>query len=1059
VSRIFIDRPILATVISILITVVGAISLWQLPIARFPDIAPPTVVVRAVFPGADANTVAQSVAAPIEEQVNGVPNMLYMSSKSSNDGVYQLTVTFEIGTAQDLAAVDVQNRITIAQRSLPRQVTEQGIAIYKRAPMVMMAVAVESTDPRFDYLFLSNFASLHVQDVLARVPGVGQVEIFGARDYGMRVWLEPEKMARLGVTTQDVVDVLREQSVVAPAGTIGGEPAPAGQQLQYTVQVRGRLGTPEEFGEVIVRAGDEGSLVRLRDIARVSLGATDYGRSSRSDGRPISMIGIFQLPDANALDVSRRVIATMETLSKDFPPGITWSIPFDTTRFVAESIREVSLTLAIAATLVLIVIYFFLETFRATLIPMLAVPVSLIGTFTAFLALGFSINTLTLFALVLAVGLVVDDAIVVVEAVTTKMANDGLSPREATIAAMREVSNPVIAIALVLSAVFVPVSFLGGLTGQFYRQFALTLSVSVLISAFVALSFTPALCVLLLRPPRELEYHGRLGRIFAVWNRAFERITLEYTRGVRFAIRHWTLALGLFVAVVAAALALIETRPMGFLPGEDQGYVMGIIRLPAGASVQRTDAAVDELRKIAKAMPEVSTFVGVSGLSAMTGTNNSFTGHAFISLSDWNLRKRAESQADGVSRRIERDAAGGITDASVLVVNPAAVPGIGVASGFEFVLQDRRGGDLAAFEAVLRDLIARANERPELSRVLTFFESNVPMIEYEIDRERAKSIGVPISEIFAALETFFGGSYVNDFNMYGRTYRVTAQADAVSRTTPEAVNQLYVRSADGAMVPLSTLVRITERKAPPYIERYNVFRAATIMGQARPGYSSGEAVKAMEEIAASLPPGYGYEWTGAIFQQKQTEGAAPMIFAMALGFVFLVLAGLYESWAVPLAVLLAIPFAVFGAFSGLALRGMDNDVFAQIGLVMLIGLAAKNAILIVEFAKQAHERGMPLVDAAVEGARLRLRPILMTSLAFILGSLPLALGTGAGAGARSVLGTGVVFGMTAATVVGSFLIPAFFVLLQGGAERAQARWRSMTGRAPSEPARPSQPLH
>ena len=1042
-SRIFIDRPILATVISILITLAGAISLAQLPIARFPQIAPPTVVVRAVFPGADATTVAQSVAAPIEEQVNGVPHMLYMSSKSSNDGIYTLTVTFEIGTSQDLAAVDVQSRVSIAQRSLPQEVVAQGVAIYKRSPQVMMAVAVESTDPRYDYLFISNYATLHVSDALARVPGVGQAEIFGARDYGMRVWLAPEKMARLGVTARDVVDVLREQSVVAPAGTIGGEPAPKGQQLQYTVHVRGRLTTPEEFGEVVVRAGDDGSLVRLRDIARVSLDATDYGRSSRSDGRPIAMIGISQLPEANALDVSRNVIETMDRLKQDFPPGITYSIPFDTTQFVAESIHEVTVTLAIAALLVLLVIYVFLESFRATLIPMLAVPVSLIGTFSAFLALGFSINSLTLFALVLAVGLVVDDAIVVVEAVMTMLASDDVSPREATIAAMEEVSSPVIAIALVLSAVFVPVSFLGGLTGQFYRQFALTLSVSVLISAWVALSFTPALCVLLLRPPRELAYHGLLGRLFGAVDRGFARVTRDYTTVVRWGIEHRAVTLAAFAAVIMATLVLAETRPMGFLPSEDQGYVMGVIRLPPGASVQRTDAAVDALRKLARAMPEVTKFVGVAGLSAMTGTNNSFSGHAFISLAPWSERKDADSSANAMIRRIEEAASSEVQDASVLVVNPSSVPGIGFASGFEFVLQDRRGGDLDHFVEVLHELIARANERPELFRVMTFFDTDVPTIEYELDREHAKSLGIPISDIFGALSTFLGGSYVNDFNLYGRTYKVTAQADAESRATPDAVNQLYVRSADGAMVPLSTLVRIVERRAPPYLERYNVFRSATIIGQAKPGYSSGQAVKAMEEVASKLPPGFGYEWTGTTYQQKKTEGAAPMVFGMALGFVFFVLAGLYESWAVPFAVILAIPFAAFGAFAGLALRGMDNDIFAQIGLVMLIGLAAKNAILIVEFAKQAHERGMPLADAAIEGARLRLRPVLMTSFAFILGSLPLALGTGAGEASRNVLGTAVVFGMTAATLVGTLVIPAFFVLVQGGAEGLQARWRAV----------------
>jgi len=1036
-SRIFIDRPILATVIAILITVAGGISLAQLPIARFPQIVPPTVVVQASFPGADAATVEQSVAAPIEQQVNGVPNMIYMDSKSANDGSYQLTVTFEIGTSQDIAAVDVQNQVAAAQRSLPPQVLEQGVTVSKRSPQVLMAVALESTDPRYDYLFLSNYVSLHVYDAIARVPGIGQVSVFGARDYGMRIWLDPEKMAQLGVTTQDVVSVLREQNVVAPAGTIGGEPAPRGQQLQYTVRVRGRLTTPEEFGEVVVRAGAEGSLVRLRDIARVALDATDYSRSTRANGRPTSMLGIFQLPEANALEVARRVIATMEVLKQGFPPGITYSVPFDTTRFVAESIHEVAVTLLIAATLVLLVIYVFLETFRATLIPMLAVPVSLIGTFTAFIALGFSINTLTLFALVLAVGLVVDDAIVVVEAVMAKMATQGLSPRDATIAAMEDVANPVIAIALVLSAVFVPVAFLGGLTGQFYRQFALTLSVSVLISAWVALSFTPALCVLLLRPPRELEYHGRMGRVFGAFNRGFARVTKDYTETVRRAIRRWSVAVVVFGAVGAGTLALVETRPAGFLPEEDQGYMMAVIRLPAGASVQRTDVAIDELRKIARAMPEINNFVGIAGLSAFTGTNNSYTGHAFISLGPWRERGDADSSADGVIRRLGQDASA-VQDASFLLVNPAPVPGIGIASGFEFVLQDRRGGNVEQLNAVLRELLARANQRPELSRVFSFFDTDVPLVEYELDRERAKSLGIPISEIFSSLQTFFGGTYVNDFNLYGRTYRVTAQAEAEARSAPDAVNHLYVRARDGAMVPLSTLVRIAERRGPPYIERYNVFRSVTVFGQAAPGYSSGQAVKAMEEIAATLPAGYGFEWTGTTYQQKQSAGAAPAVFAMALVFVFLVLAGLYESWAVPFAVMLGIPFAAFGAFVGLALRGMENDIFAQIGLVMLIGLAAKNAILIVEFAKLSHDRGTPLVEAAIEGARLRLRPILMTSFAFILGSLPLAFASGAGAGARAVLGTAVVFGMTSATLIGIFVIPVFYVLLQGGAERL---WR------------------
>ena len=612
------------------------------------------------------------------------------------------------------------------------------------------------------------------------------------------------------------------------------------------------------------------------------------------------------------------------------------------------------------------------------------------------------------------------------------------------------VTNPVIAIALVLSAVFVPVSLMSGLTGQFYRQFALTLSVSVLISAWVALTFTPALCALLLRPPRPPESHGRLDRMLAAVNRVVDRVTHGYTEIVRLAIRRTRWVLAFFAVLLVVTVGLVQTRPMGFLPAEDYGYIMAVILLPAGTSVQRTEVAVDHLRKIARRMPEVSTFVGVSGMSAITGTNNSYSGHAFISLRPWRERKDPDSFAASMIRRLGQAAAAEIPDATVLVLNPSAVPGIGFASGFEFVLEDRRGGKVERFQTVLDDVISKANERPELSRVATFFRTDVPTIEYVLDRERAKSLGVPISDVFEALETFFGGTYVNDFNLFGRTYRVTAQAAADARTTPDAVNQIYVRSSDGAMVPLSTLVTIKEHRAPPFIQRHNVFRSASIVGQASQGYSIEDAIRAMEEIAASMPSGYGYEWTGTVYQQKESQGAAPIVFSMALGFVFLMLAGLYESWAVPLAVIFAIPLAVFGAFGGLALRGMENDIFAQIGLVMLIGLAAKNAILIVEFAKLAHERGMPLVDAAVEGARLRLRPILMTSFAFILGSLPLALGTGAGAGSRTVLGTAVVFGMTVATLLGIFLIPVFYVLLQSGAETLQRRWRAMLGRVSPE---------
>jgi hydrophobe/amphiphile efflux-1 (HAE1) family protein len=1039
-SLFFVDRPIFATVLAILITLAGAIALTQLPVARYPQITPPTVVVSTSFPGADAATVAQSVAAPIEQQVNGVPNMLYMSSKSANDGSYSLTVTFDVGTDQDIAAVQVQNQVAIAQRFLPQEVLRQGVTITRRQPQVLMLVGLRSTDPRYDYLFISNYATLQLTDALARVPGVGQVNVFGSRDYGMRIWLDPAKMARLGVTSQDVSAVINEQNLVAPAGRIGAEPAPKGQQLQYTVRVQGRLSEPRQYENMIVRARDDGTLVRLRDIARIELGATDYSRSSRLNGEPIAMMGIYQLPDANALEVAERVRATMDELSKSFPQGLEYAVPFDTTLFVDESIHEVILTLAIAALLVLLVIFFFLESWRATLIPMLAVPVSLIGSFVVFALLGFSINTLTLFAMVLAIGLVVDDAIVVVEAVTEKMDAHGHSAREATRAALRDVAAPVIAIALVLTAVFVPVAFLGGLTGQFYRQFALTLSVSVLISAFVALSFTPALCVLLLRPTADSRWRGPLGRFFNAFNRGFERFTQRYTDQVRLLLRRSLLAVLLFVIVGVATAAMVKLRPVSFIPEEDQGYLLLTATLPAAASLQRTEAVMKRAREIALSVEGVDKFVAITGFSPLVGVSSSYVGFAFVTLKSWAKRGQARS-ANVILEELLARANREIKEASFLLLNPPPVPGIGQAGGFEFVLQNRSGASMPAFQAVLQDVLARAAKRPEIGRAFTQFNAGVPQYEYLIDRERAKTLGVPVAQVFAALQTFLGGSYVNDFNLYGRTYRVTVQAEGHSRARVEDALQLHVRSDDGAMVPLSALMSIRPTAGPEYIERLNVFPAVNINGSAAPGYSSGDAIRAMEEIGADLPAGYGYDWIGTTFQQKKSGGQAPFIFGLALLFVFLVLAAQYESWAVPFAVILGIPFAVFGAFIGLAARGMANDIFAQVGLVMLIGLAAKNAILIVEFAQLAQRRGRSIVEAAVEGARLRLRPILMTSFAFILGALPLALASGAGAGARQVLGTVVVFGMTAATLIGIFLVPVFYVLIQTQAERFRHRRR------------------
>jgi HAE1 family hydrophobic/amphiphilic exporter-1/multidrug efflux pump len=1046
----FIDRPIFSTVLAIIITIAGAVSLKALPIARYPQITPPTIIVSTSFPGADAATIEQSVAAPIEEQVNGVPHMIYMDSKSANDGSYTLTVTFAVGTDQDIAAVDVQNQVAIAQRQLPQQVLQQGVVVAKRQPQILLAVAIKSDQPRYDYLYLSNFATLHVFDALARVQGVGQVVVFGARDYGMRIWLDPGKMARLGVTTDDVSTILNEQNVVAPAGTLGAEPAPPGQQMTYVASVRGRLSTPEQYGAIVVRTGADGAIVLLKDIARIELAATDYSRSSRLNGVPTAIIGVYQLPDANALDVAHGVRQVLDQLAPTFPQGISYSIPFDTTLFVAESVREVVKTLLEAGLLVLLVVFIFLESWRATLIPMLAVPVSLIGAFSAFAALGFSLNTLTLFALVLAIGLVVDDAIVVVEAVTEIMDTRKLPAPEATKAAMREVTAPVVAIALVLISVFVPVSFLGGLTGQFYRQFALTLAVSVAISAIVALTLTPALCALLLKPTDQSHFPGLLGRAFATFNRGFRSVTGRYTTTVGSAIRRTAVSMAVFVILTVAAVWLVWSRPTGFMPDEDQGYLIGLVTLPLGASMQRTEAVTGAFVKQMLAQPETEDIFAITGLNLLTGTNSSYAATVFVILKPWAQRAGSAHGAVALVARANRIGAG-FKEASVLALNPPPIPGIGTAGGFEFIVEDRSGGEIGKFADVLGDFVGQANHRPELTRVFTQFSTRTPQIEYVLDRERAKTLGVTISSVFSALQTFLGGTYINDFNLFGRTYKVTAQADASARNLPDSVDGLYVRTAKQDMVPLSTLLTIKPKTGPEYIERYNVFRAATINGTPASGFSSGQATLAMEALGKDLPDGYGYDWTGTTYQEKLSGGQSGAIFGMAIVFVFLVLAALYESWAVPFAVLLGIPFAMLGAYGGLTLRGMANDIYAQIGLVMLIGLAAKNAILIVEFAKLEYERGKPLVESAIEGARLRLRPILMTSFAFIFGSMPLAIATGAGASARQVLGTAVVFGMSAATLIGVFMIPVFYVLMQGLSERLRGI-RSSEATSPGPPA-------
>ncbi|MCW5620173.1 MAG: efflux RND transporter permease subunit, partial [Burkholderiales bacterium] len=942
----FIERPVFSTVIALIIALTGALAMFTLPISQYPQVVPPQVTVNTSFPGADASVVLQSVASPIEQQVNGATSMLYMDSFSGNDGSYNLSVTFDVGTNQDLAAVEVQNRVSVAQSQLPADVTRNGVSVRKVSSDFLLVIALTSPERRYDQLFLSNYALLNLYDAVGRVEGVGNVRIFGQRDYSIRIWLDPQRMARLGITAADITRVVREQNTVAPAGGVGLPPAPSGQEMQYSARVRGRLTEPAEFAAIILTARPDGTVVRLGDVARVELAAADYSINGATDNIPSALLGVFLQPGANALQTAENVRRVMDEQAQRFPQGMVYSVPYSTTPFVTASLEEVVKTLFEAFALVCLVVFLFLQSWRATLIPILVVPVSLVGTFAAFGALGFTINTLTLFALVLAIGIVVDDAIVVVEAIQDRLDRfPEMTPIEAAKSALADVGGPVIAITLALVAVFVPVAFLGGLTGQLYRQFALTLTVSVTLSAICALTFTPAIAGLLLRRVEHDRLHsGWSGRFFGAFNRSFERFRNSYLSLTSRLIRHVLLVLLTFGVLLLAVYALVATRPTGLVPQEDQGYLFAVAQLPAGASLERTGAVMATLADTAKSEPGVEGTVTITGFNLLTSQSVPYNGTMFIRLKPF-AERSGDQDAQSILQRLTGKLNHVAREAGVLILNPPPIRGMSTAGGFTFVLQDRTGGSAERLAEGLQTVLAEARKRPEIASVYSAFDPSVPQIRYDIDREQVKSLGVNLDEVFQTLQVFLGGYYINDFNRFGRTFRVMAQAQANERAQPQDIYNFHVRTAQGNMVPLSTLVRIESMNGPQFFQRFNLYNAATINGSAAPGFSTGQAMNAMEEIAAQLPPGFSFSWSQASFQEKATAGQTGYAFVLSLLFVFLVLAALYESWAMPIAILLVIPFGMLGAFLGLLLRGLENNVYTQIALIMLIALAARNAIL------------------------------------------------------------------------------------------------------------------
>ncbi|CDX61431.1 multidrug efflux system protein [Mesorhizobium plurifarium] len=1029
----FIHRPIFASAIAIIMVLAGAIAYFLLPVSQFPDITPPQVVVSAHYPGASAQVVADTVTTPLEQQINGVQGMTYMSSTSSNDGSSTITITFDVGYPLSTAAVDVQNRVSQAASSLPAIVNQGGVTIKKQNPNFVLIVDLTSPDGSIDPVALSNLAYLQVVDPLKRLPGVGDVQIFGERRYSMRVWLDPDKLANLGITAVDVQNAISEQNVQVAAGKIGQSPAPAGTAFEMQVNAVGRLSDPKEFGDIVVRANSQnGSLVRLRDVARIELGALQYSSSAFFGKDPTVVLAVYQMPGSNALDLQQRVKDKMQELSQRFPKGVNYAMHYDTTRFVSASMHDVLITLGEALVLVVAVVFVFLQSWRTTIIPTIAIPVSLIATLAIMYMLGFSLNMLSLLGMVLAIGLVVDDAIVVVENVERQL-EAGLKPLAATRAAMAEVTGPIIATTAVLMAVFIPVAFIPGVSGRLYNQFALTVAISVGISAFNSLTLSPALSAAFLRHRGATQFV-----LFRWFNAGFDWLSHAYAHGVRILIKLRWIMLGLFAAGLVATYFVWQKLPSTFLPVEDQGYFFVVIQLPDGASLERTDAVAQKARDILQNTPGVDIVGSISGLNFLTSAAQSNSAVEFAILKPWDERGPDQSASKLVEQ--VRGKLLQMPEAFALSFDPPSIPGLGTTGGFEFQVEDLSGRGSAALNDVTQALIAEARKQPELNpqQLFSSFSTSTPQFNYDLDRSKAKLLGLNLPDVFNTLQIYLGSLYVNDFNLFGRTFRVTIQADKDARADATDISRLYVRNASGGMVPLSTLGKLVPIVGPETVPHYNNNASALINGGAAPGFSSGQAVAAMERAAANvLPRDFGYEWTGITFQELKAGSIASVVFGLAIVFVFLILAAQYESWAMPFMVLLAVPLALFGAFIVLLLRGMQIDVYSQIGFVMLIGLAAKNAILIVEFARRRREEGLTIIEASMEAARLRLRPILMTAFAFILGVLPLMFATGAGAASRQSIGTTVFGGMVAATILSLVFVPVFYAVIEQLRERGE----------------------